>query len=341
MKKVRVIGDATIEVEESPEPEAVDDYVVVKVMASAISGTERRYYDGAAPDPWASMRDNTGHEAAGVVWKSQAPGPPREGDRVALYGAYRHCGRCRHCLAGRWLFCKSDDRAPQAAGYHAQFVRIRADFCLPLPDVVDFETGALLAAPFGAAYRALRRIGLIAHDRVLVVGQGPLGLAATLLCKHFGAEVIVSELNAYRRGCAASLGANEVVNPVRETLSDRVHAFAGGEGVDAAIDCTGLAEGRLACLQNVGPGGRVVFMGSGGELALDPAQAGQIVVKEISLFGSWYADPSEVVALAELVRRGLAPARIVTHRFPIERASEAFATSFGGSAAKVVILPWG
>jgi 2-desacetyl-2-hydroxyethyl bacteriochlorophyllide A dehydrogenase len=340
VKRVRVIGNSTIEVEDAPEPEATGDYVVVKVMASAISGTERRYYDGAAPDPWTGLRDNSGHEAAGVVWRADADAGLREGERVALYGAYRHCGRCRHCLAGRWLFCQSDARPPQAAGYHAQYVQIRADFCLPLPDDLDFETGALLAAPFGAAYRAIRRIALSAHERVLIVGQGPLGLAATTLCKYFGARVIASEPNAYRRGCAERCGADEVVDPTHDALAEQLQAFTGGLGVDAAIDCTGLADGRLTCLQSVAPGGRVAFMGSGGGLALDAAQAGQIVTKEISLYGSWYCDPAEVATVAELTRNGLSPSRIITHRFLIDRAADAFATSFGGSAGKVVILPW-
>jgi threonine dehydrogenase-like Zn-dependent dehydrogenase len=335
VRKVRLVSDGGIEVEDAQEPEAVGDQVVVKVMASAISGTERRYYDGAAADPWAGLRDNTGHEAAGVVWKAQPGAGVSVGDRVALYGAYRHCGRCPHCLSGRWLFCQDDTRPPQAAGYHAQFVQIRADFCLPLPGDIDFDSGALLAAPFGAALRALKRLRLATGERLLIAGQGPLGLAATMIAGRLGASVIVSEPNEFRRGVALTLGAKVAVAP-----TDVAEMIAAQGPVQVALDCTGLAEGRLDCLQSVRPAGRVGILGTGGPLQLDPAQAGQIVLKEVNLIGSWYADPVEVLETAALAQGGLDLTRIVSHRFAIDEAPQAFATSFGGRAAKVILRPW-
>ncbi len=341
MKSVRVFGQKGVAVDKLPDPQPHGDFVVVKVMASAISGTERRYYDGSTPDPWAGARENGGHEAAGVVWKVARPGPVREGDRVALFGAYRHCGRCRACLSGRWLFCQDESAPPQAAGYHAQYVTIRSDFCLPLPDEVSFEAGALLAAPFGAAFRSLGRTELTALDRVLVMGQGPLGLAVTLLCRFLGAQVIAADTNDYRLACARACDATATVNPSAGAFMDAIAGFTRGAGVEVAIDCTGSADGRLACLEAVGRGGRVGLLGIAEGLQLDAAQAGQLFAKEIALSASWYVDPAQVLTVADLVVRGLEPARIITHRFPIEAAAQAFATGFGGEAGKVVILPWG
>jgi 2-desacetyl-2-hydroxyethyl bacteriochlorophyllide A dehydrogenase len=341
MKAVRVSQERGVEVIEVREPEARANFAVVKVMASSISGAERRYYDGTAPDPWVGLRDNFGHEAAGVVCKVSSSRLVKVGDRVALFGAYRHCGRCRYCLTGRWLFCQDDSEPPQVAGYHSQYVLIRDDFCLPVPDDVDFDAASLLAAPFGAAFRAIKRLRVTAQDRVLVMGQGPLGLAATLLCKFLGARVKAVDTNEYRLACAQRCGADEISNP--ESLEPRALPLGlpGAKDIEVAIDCTGSQEGRLGCLETVGRSGRVAFVGVNGGLHLEPAQAGQIFLKEIELIGSWYSNPSDVLELAELVNRGLDPTRIVTHRFGIDEASEAFATGFGGAAGTVVILPWG
>jgi threonine dehydrogenase-like Zn-dependent dehydrogenase len=340
MKTVQMAHHKDVVVAEVPDPTAHDNFVVVKVMASSISGTERQYYDGSVVDALAGLRDNYGHQAAGVVWRVASSRLVREGDRVTLFGAYRHCGKCRYCLSGRWLFCQDDTEPPQAAGYHSQYVLIRDDFCLPIPLKMDFDTASLLAAPVGAAYRAITRLRVSAKDRVLIMGQGPLGLAATTVCKFLGAIVTAADTNEYRLGIAQRCGADEIANPHHSKLLKVLRRVNGAEGIEVAIDCTGSEQGRLTCLESVGQGGRVAFAGLGGGLHLDPAQARQVFLKEVELIGSWYSDPSEVLAVAQLACRGLQPSRIITHRFGIDDAPAAFATSFGGSAATVVIHPW-
>jgi propanol-preferring alcohol dehydrogenase len=340
MKTVRILGGSTLEVADLPEPEPHGRYVVIKVMASAIVGTERRTYEQGMGVAKSGVRENGGHEAAGIVWKAGPEASVREGQRVALFGAYRHCGRCAPCLSGRWLFCTDLSEPAQMAAYHSQFVLTRDDFCLPLLDEVDFESGALLTAAFGAALRAVRRLRLTARDSVLIAGQGPLGLAVTRLCAFMGASVIAADVNDYRLGCATTCGAQAVVNPSTGGLPAAVAAFAGEDGVKVAIDCSGSEAGRLACLNAVGRGGRVAFVGLGEGLHLDAEAATYVFLKEVELIGSWFCDPIDVLELMKLVVRGLDPGRTVTHKFEIERAAEAFVTSFGGESGKVMILPW-
>jgi threonine dehydrogenase-like Zn-dependent dehydrogenase len=341
MKTVRMAHSTSIVVADVPEPVPRDGFVVVKVMASSIAGTERQYYDGSVADPWAGLRDNFGHQAAGVVWKAGSSRLVREGDRVTLFGGYRHCGKCRHCLSGRWIFCQDDAEPPQAAAFHSQYVLIRDDFCLPIPDAVDFDTASLLAAPFGAAYRAITRLRLSAQDRVLIMGQGALGLAATTICKFLGATVAAADTSAFRLECARRCGADVVADPADGEAMSPLLNGDGAHWADVAIECTGSDEGRFNSLVSVGPGGRVAFVGLGGGLHLDPMQARQVFLKEIELLGNWYVDPSQVAEIAQLACRGLQPSRIITHRFGIDDAPEAFATSFGGSAVTVVLHPWG
>lgn len=341
MKTVRMLGERRADVIEVADPVPRDNQVVVKIIASAICGTERHFYEDPLISTEPRGRDNGGHEAAGIVWKVDSSRLLREGDRVMLFAAYQHCGRCEYCWSGRWTFCQGEGRPPVRSGNHAQYVLMRDDFCLPLPDDLDFETGALLTDNLGTPFRAIKRLRVNARDSVLVVGTGPVGLAATMLCRAMGAPVVAADVNAYRLSVASRCGANAVIDPSREDLNARIREFTGADGVTVAIDTSGSQEGRLACLEGVGRAGRVAFIGIGAGLQLDPAQARDaFIFKEVEIIGSWYSDPADMVELAGLIRRGLEPSRMVTHRFGIDAAPEAFATCFDGIGAKVVIRPW-
>lgn len=339
MKTVRVLGDDQVEVVELPEPEPHDDYVVVKVMSSSICGTERHSYNHGLPV--GSSRAgvmNGGHEATGVVVKAMRASPLREGDRVNLFSAMGHCGRCPTCAAGRWVLCENDRPEP-SVGYHSQFVLKRQDFCLPLADDIDFDTGALLTDVLGTAYHAIQRLKITAADTVLITGQGPVGLAATMVCRFLGATVIASDPNPRRLELAKRCGAEAAFVP-DENLIDQIRETAGG-GVDAAIDCAGLESSRITCLKAVRRGGRVALVGLAEGLTLDKATFTQhFFLKDLDLIASWYSDPSDVFDLQNLVRRGLEPTRMVSHILAIEQASEAFTAMFGGDGGKVILRPW-
>lgn len=341
MKTVRFLGNQQVAVVELPDPVPHDNHVVVKIMASTICGTERHAYEAGLAAWQAGVRENAGHESAGIVWKTGPAALVREGSRVLVFAALRHCGRCRYCLSGRWVLCQGPDQPVQSPGHHSQYVLVRDDFCLPLPDDVDFEDGALFTDALGTAFRAIKRMKVTAQDTVLITGQGPVGLAATMICEYLHAPVIAADINEYRLACARRCGAGAVVNPSKEDVVSRVRESVSPDGVDVAIDCSGTQDGRLACLEAVRRGGaRVAFVGLGGGLQLTAEQASRVFLKEIELIGSWYSDPGDVLEIAQMVRRGLDPSRMVTHRFGIDEAQEAYTTCFGGAGGKVIVLPW-
>ena len=349
MKTVQMLGGKQMEVVEVPEPEPGDDLVVVKVMASTICGTEAESYQGEAAFP--ARYQNAGHEAAGVVWRTDTASGVREGDRVAIYAMNgQECGRCRQCLAGNWILCL--DRSRRHAGFagtHAQFVLRREQMCFPLPESVSFEVGAVLLDCVGTPYRAIKRLGVSGRDTVLITGMGPVGAAAAMICRFLGARVIAAEVRAERLALATKLGVDYALNPASDDVLERVREVTEGRGVEVAIDCTGLAGPQVQCLDAATTGGRVALVGvkwertpEGRRPATTPVRvADHLLQKELTLIGSWYLSPSDYPEVLGLVERGLPVESLITHRFGIGEASAAFGASFDGGGTKVIIDPWG
>jgi threonine dehydrogenase-like Zn-dependent dehydrogenase len=341
MRTVSLLGDRHVEVRDQPEPEPRQDHVVVKVMASSICGTERHAYDhGMAGPARANGVQNAGHEATGVVWKAMSSSGLKEGRRVNLFAVRSHCGRCRHCAKGRWVLCQGESTPPTSVGFHSQYVLLRQDFCLPLADDVSFGIGALFSDVLGTTLHAIKRLHIQGGDSVLITGQGPVGLAATLLCSFFGATVIAVDLSDSRLELARRCGAAATINSGSEELDQRVRELAGHEGVDAAIDCAGFEATRLACLRAVRRGGRVALVGLAEGLRLDGANyRDNFFLKDLDLIASWYSDPADMFELEDMARRGLDPGRLVTHEYLLEQAPEAYVTMFGGASGKVIVTP--
>jgi len=324
-------GGGEVAVIDRPEPTPSNDLVAVRIMVSALCGSERHAYYGRGP-----RAENGGHEAAGVV---EVVGPSvrhvHAGDRVMIF-ASSPCGRCRYCLAGRWILCRNPIHSHRE-GMHTQVALVRDELCFPIPDDVPFEVAALLADALGTPYRALRRLTVTALDTVLVLGQGPIGLAATTLARFLGAQVVAVDVNDYRLRRAEAAGATRIVNPRNEDLAGAVAEFTGGEGVDVALECSATAEGAVACVDAVRPTGRVAMIGLTGKVTLDLTS--QLILRDVTLVGTWYSDPADLPELMSLVRRGLDVGQLVTHRYGIDEAPEAFRTFFGGQAVKVILEP--
>jgi L-iditol 2-dehydrogenase len=327
-----MLGREQVEVIDRPDPEPAGDRVVVQVMVSALCGSERHGYAG--PEPRAG---NGGHEGAGIVVAADSARHCGVGDRVLVFAA-SHCGRCRHCLRGRWILCRA--RVPaQGGGMHAQLALVRDDLCFAIPDDVSFEQAALLSDVLGTPFRALRRLGASALDTVLIVGQGPIGLAATMLCRFMGARVIAVDVNDYRLERAVAAGAARVVNPAREDVRSAALELTGGDGADLALECSATADGAAACVAAVRTAGRVAFLGLTGRVTLDITP--QLILRDLQVIGSWYSDPADLADLVAMVRRGLDLSPLVTHHYGIEDAAAAFATFFSGRSVKVILDPAG
>jgi threonine dehydrogenase-like Zn-dependent dehydrogenase len=206
---------------------------------------------------------------------------------------------------------------------------------LHLPEALTYADGALVACGFGTAYQGVLRAGVSGRDRVLVVGLGPVGLGAVMLAASSGAEVIGVDLVPERLELAERAGAAHVLMG-GEGATEQVMDLTGGRGTEVGLDCSGSAAGRLLCLEAARTWGRVVYLGEGGSVTLEPSPL--LLHKQLTLHGSWVCGLYEMGELLEhLARKGLHPETTVTHKFPLSETKRAYEAFDAGRTGKVVI----
>ncbi len=331
MLGLRFTGRKGLYLGEFPRPEARGTEVVVKVVASAICGSDREVWEGEGQEVI------PGHESAGQVVEVDQPSRVRVGDRVAI-NCHVTCGHCLHCLNGHWYFCPelsviSIDRD----GGNAEYILVPESSCMPLPDDLSYEAGALLVDMLGTPYRALKRVNLLPGDAVGIFGAGPIGLTALLVAKRYGMRVVSIDLNEYRLAMAERLGANEVIDPRREDVLQAIDEWTAGRGLDAALECVGAEVTTQQALAAVREQGTVALVGVSTQVTVNPWE--QFIKKEVTMFGSRNFNVREYGEMVALVQRGLPIKDIVTHRFSLQRAEEAFEVFGSGQCSKIIIQP--
>lgn len=342
MTGVVLPGDRRLEMREYVAPAPGHGQALVRMKASSLCGSDLRaiyrpHDQGTGPEAYRGVI--AGHEPCGVV-EEVGPGVRRfkRGDRVVIYHI-AGCGVCRACRGGWMISCSSPDRAAygwQRDGGHAPFLLAEERTLVPLPDELSYLDGAMVACGLGTAYAACLRGEVSGRDRVLITGLGPVGIGTAMLCKALGAEVVGVEAIPERRELAERLDLGEVVTP-GDGLLPALMERTGGHGFEVAIDCSGAAAARHTCLEAAREWGRVVLVGEGGTVEFAPSPL--LIHKQLTLHGSWVCSLPQMEELVELlVRWDLRPEAMVTHRFTLEQAREAYETFDGGHTGKVAIV---
>jgi len=342
MKGVVLPGQRRVEFKEYPVPEPGHGQVLIRMKASSICGSDIRaiYREHLGHGPEAYQNVIAGHEPCGQIVKL-GPGCVRfaEGDRVIVYHI-SGCGVCHDCRQGYMISCTSPQRAAygwQRDGGHADYMLAEENTCVALPEPLSYVDGALIACGYGTVYEALRRVKVSGGDRVLVTGVGPVGMAAGLVAKGLGAtQVIGVDIAQPRLDFAMQVGALDHALPFDGAL-DEIKALTGGEGCEVSIDCSGAPPARLLALQGTRRWGRCAMVGEGSTVDFDVSQT--IIHNQITVYGSWVTSLGHMEDLVEkLIEWKLRPERIVSDRFTLDQAPEAYRIADKGQSGKVVIV---
>ena len=346
MRGAVFLGNRKIEIRNFPDPTPGPGEVVIEMKASGLCGSDLKFYRsppgaaqaalglGGSAEPFIA-----GHEPCGVV-AARGPGvSEREapiGQRVMDHH-YSGCGVCKHCRVGWSQLCKAGITVygVTANGGHAEYLKVPARTLVPLPDELSFVEGAAVSCGTGTAYGALRRMQLAGGSTLAVFGQGPVGLSATLLGAKMGARVIAVETNPERLALAKQFGAEVAVHA--DDSEKALKDLTRGEGVDLALDCTGIAAARVAAVRAAKTWGTVCFVGEGGEVTLDVSR--DMLRKQLTLIGSWTFSAMGQAECARFVAdNAIDLEKIFSHRWKLEQATEAYSVFDTQSTGKGVIV---
>jgi threonine dehydrogenase-like Zn-dependent dehydrogenase len=207
-----------------------------------------------------------------------------------------------------------------------------------LPDSLTYTDGAQVACGFGTVYEGLEKIGVSGNDAVLVVGLGPVGLAAAMLARAMGANKVIGvDTVKERMDIALEKGLCDHVFLSDAEALEKIKEVTGGEGVERSVDCSGNTYGRQLAIRAARKWGKIVFIGEGGTVEFNPSP--DIIHEQKTIFGSWVTNIWRMEELVErIVRWGIHPEDLVTHRFPLEQAAEAFSIMAEGKCGKVAVV---
>lgn len=342
MRGIVFLGERQLELREFPEPIPGFSEVVVEMHASGLCGSDLRSYRaprGESGDP--TQLKAAGHEPCGQV-KEVGPSVRhvKVGDRVIVHH-YLGCGHCKWCLSGYSQLCINPNAKKLYYGRtnhggHADRIAVHESACVLMPERLSYEEGAACACGTGTAYDAVRRLNVSGRDTLAIYGQGPVGLSATLFGVATGARVFVVEPILYRRELAERLGCEVAINPLETDPVEAIKALTNCEGADATLDCTGIPEPRVNTLRSARIFGRVCFVGEGGQTSFDISR--DIIHKQLTIYGSWTMSTMDLAEVANYVIDHKLPlTKIITHRFPLERAADAYKAFEAGQTGKALI----
>ncbi len=338
------LGKGNLELRELPDPVAGPGEVVMRVAATGVCGTDLHVED----DEYVVVPPVTiGHETAGRV-VDIGPGVTGVaiGDRVTAMTTIWSCGACDYCRDGELNLCPHRRAlGAQVDGAFATYLRVPAAKALLLPPGVPDEAAAL-TEPLACCTRAVLEVARLQavaprdDAPVVVSGPGPIGLLCALVARSAGHRVVILGTGAdgARFAIARRLGFTDVVDV---TASDPVAAIAAmtdGAGVPVVIEAAGAPASLATALELVRRRGTVVQVGLYGKPI--PVPVDRLVIREVTLRGSFASTPSSWRSAIDLMARGavdLMP--LVSQVLPLEDWAVGFAAARSKAAGKVVLVP--
>lgn len=325
--------------EEVPVPEIGINDVLIKVMRTAICGTDMHIYNW---DEWVQKTIPVpmvvGHEFVGEIVEIGSNVNDFKPGQIVSGEGHVVCGRCRNCMAGRRHLCAhTSGVGVDRPGAFAEYV------ALPMSNIWEHQQGidldiASLFDPLGNAVHTALQYDLLGED-ILITGAGPIGCMAAAVCRHAGARhVVITDINPSRLALARSLGATRTVDVRSESLQQVQKSLCMVEGFDVGLEMSGNAMALRDLLTNMCHGGKVSMLGiPADETAIDWKVVifNMLTLKGIygrEMYETWYK-------MSVMIESGLDISPVITHRMPFTDYQLGFEAMNSGNAGKV-ILDW-
>jgi L-iditol 2-dehydrogenase len=339
-------GVNDVRLETVPVPPIGPRELLVRVHSCGVCGTDlKKISTGSHSAPRIF-----GHETSGVVAAvGDGVREYRRGDRVMVFH-HIPCRQCFYCKNKTFAQCSTYKKVGCTAGFEpsgggfAQYVRVM-DWIVKhgtvrIPDGVSFEQ-ACFVEPVNTCMKGIEALHLQPGERVLTIGQGPIGIILSVLARRAGATLITSDLYPQRLKIGESYGLDLTIDASRTNVVEGVREWTEGRGADAVILAVGGNSLIRTAMDAARPGGRVLLFAQTqhGEAVIDPAA---ICVDEKTLVGSYSASVDlQNESVHFVMNREMDLERLISHRFPLSESPEALQLAAHPQPAsmKIVIQP--
>jgi threonine dehydrogenase-like Zn-dependent dehydrogenase len=222
-------------------------------------------------------------------------------------------------------------------GANADYILVPSRTLVHLHDDLSFEAGAAISCGTGTAWNGLKKMNVSGRDTVVVFGQGPVGLSGTLSAKWMGSSVIAIDVVSERLELALELGADHVINSRETDAVAAIRDLTGGAGASAVLETSGNPGARSQALECIRPFGRCCYVGVGGPAEIDFNR--DVIFKVATVYGSWTFSKAELLEIARFMVDAKVPVdKLITHRYSLDQAIEAFRTFDGATTGKCVFV---
>ncbi len=305
-----------------PLPVPGQGEVLVRVMASAICGSDIKAYQGK--HPLVRLPLTLGHEFSGIV-ESLGKGVTTlsKGDSVVIEPSFV-CNKCSFCKQKSYHLCDNlQQLGHQLPGSFAEYAVASAPFVHAIPAHLSFEE-ASLSQPLAIAVHAVSRSELRKGDFAVVFGAGAIGQLIIQVSKYTGAKVLAIDLFDQKLDKAQEMGADHTLRGNDPDLQERILDLTEGRGADVTFEAAGTSATIRESFKAVRKGGTVLLLGlTGHEIEEVPLE--QAVLRELKLVGTVRYDDGDYPKAIDMMSRGEVKVKpIIERTFPLEETPRVF-----------------
>lgn len=320
MKTLVCLQPGSFAYRETEKPSMKPGHALLKIRRIGVCGTDLHAFRGT--QPYFEYPRVLGHELAGELVDIDGAAGFSIGE-VLTFIPYLHCGTCTACRQGKTNCCVN----MRVCGVHvdggmAEYFRVPVTQLVKTPGI-SMDAIALIE-PLSIAAHGVRRAGVSAGERVLVVGAGPIGIATMQMAKLAGASVLAADVNETRLAfCRDTIGVDQVVPVDGIDVAARLRELTGGDMPEVVIDASGSQQAMEQAFGYMAHAGRYVLIGlQKGKISFSHPEFHK---REATLMSSRNATRDDFEYVVRMIAAGhINPNVYITHRAEFDEVKDQF-----------------
>ena len=343
MKNV-ILSDNSVKIIDNEIPKLNPNDVLVKMKTCGICGSDLEKVFGK----YGMTSGKIGHEPAGeIIEVGKNIKDFKIKDRVFIHH-HVPCYSCHYCYNDDYTMCEKYQSSNIEPSGLSEFIlvpewNVSKGGLVKLPDNINYNQAALIE-PIACCIRSLNKLNIKKGDKIAIFGAGPTGLIHTILTKHYGAsQIVLIDVNEFRLNFAKKIDPNILdfnLLQKEKNLEDLVFSKIDKIGVDISIICTSNITAFTQSIQITRKGGTISLFGVPSKDSSFKIDLNLIYSKELKVIPSYATSEKEIQQTISLLTNKIIDLEpLITHKFPLNNATDALECAHKGiDAMKIIII---